>query len=323
MKIRRFLTGLTLAALYGAAAPSLLARECIGVVPAGGGRSFWGEVEQGALRAGEKLGIDIYFRGPADENTPQTQVSIINIIEEKHCIALVLAPNVAERSADVARLKARGIPTVYIDRDYGGAEVVAVLATDNYRAGQLAGEKMADLLGSHGHVALFRMKQGVQSTDERERGFLAAARARGLEVSLEVWLGSAIGEARQNAVKALNKRPTHLEGIFTPNESTTLATLSSLRQLDLAGKIKLIGFDVSELLLDAIHDKDLHGIVVQRPQEMGYEGVLTAYRAAKGTLPAKHHLDTGVFFVSPDNLDSAQIRQALAPFLGDPPEPPR
>ena len=85
---------------------------------------------------------------------------------------------------------------------------------------------------------MFRMKSGTRSTDERERGFIDAARAAGLSVSFEAWIGNAVGEARHNALKALAKMDSVPQGIFTPNESTTRATLAALKEAGLAGQVK-------------------------------------------------------------------------------------
>lgn len=294
------------------------ARECIGVIPAGGGLSFWGEVGRGARKAGEELGVDIYFRGPYDENTPEIQVEIIRIIERMRCRALVLAPNVADRATEINQLFTRGIPTVLIDRDFGNATPVAVVATDNYRAGELAARQMAQALHKRGNIAVFRMKQGVQSTEDRERGFIAAAKAAGLTIVIEQWIGNNVGEARLNSQIALEQNKVHLDGVFAPNESTTLATLATLRTHGLAGKVLLIGFDMSVDFIRAIELQELYGVVVQRPFQMGYQGVRIASEAIAGRLPEKRNVDTGAFFVTQATLHSKAYAQDLAPFLGPP-----
>lgn len=290
-------------------------KACIGVIPAGGGLSFWGEVGRGAQKAGDELGLEVYYRGPYDENTPEAQVDIIRIIERMHCKALVLAPNVPERATEIAQFNARGVPTVLIDRDFGNSAAVAVLATDNFRAGELAAREMARLLPPRASVAVFHMKHGVQSTDDRERGFISAAKAAGLNVVLEAWIGNNVGEARLNAQKALVANTAHLDGVFAPNESTTLATLASLRMLGMIDKVRLIGFDMSNDFIDAMAHKDLAGVVVQRPFQMGYQGVRIAYSASQGKLPERRNVDTGAFFVTGASLYSPEFAQDLEPFL--------
>lgn len=299
-----------------AGAPAVARSEnCIGVVHAGGGYAFWTEVGRGAKQAGERLGVNIYFRGPPDENSPDAQQKIIQAVERQRCTALVLAPDAPQRAADVARLGKAGVPTVYIDRDYGDGEAVAVVATDNYRAGRLAGQQLAEALGNRGEVAVLRMKAGVRSTDERERGFIDAARAAGLTIVAEEWIGSAVGEARGNALKVLTRLRRPVDGLFTPNESTTRATLVALKEAGLVGKSRLVGFDMSREFIDALRDHTLYGAVVQQPFEMGYQGVMIAHQAAQGRAPGQSRVDSGAFFVTAAALASPAIACALAPYL--------
>jgi ribose transport system substrate-binding protein len=288
---------LIIAFALGLSVSQVLAKECIGVVPAGGGQAFWGEVELGARQAGKELGIDVYVRGPQDETNADSQKKVIDIIEKMNCTALVLAPNVAARNTDVARLKKKGIPTVYIDRTFSGNEAIAVIATDNYKAGQLAAKKMSEQLKGQGRVAIFHMQQGVQSTDERERGFQDACKKLGLTVVNETWLSSNVGEARIKSLQVLTKSGDTIDGIFTPNEATTLATLLSLKQLGLGGRIRLIGFDMRAMFADALRDGSLGGVVVQNPQAMGFEGVKVAFRATKGILPTEKNQPVEVTFL--------------------------
>ena len=52
--------------------------------------------------------------------------------------------------------------------------IVSFVATDNYKGGELAGRKMAEILGGEGRVILLRYQEGSASTDKREEGFLAS-----------------------------------------------------------------------------------------------------------------------------------------------------
>lgn len=306
-------------AIAGVASQAAMGAPCVGVIPAGGGHVFWNEVENGARRAGRALGVDIYFRGPNVENQIQAQRAVVEIIERMECAALVIAPTGAVIGEDVLRLRKQGIPSVYFDREYAGAPVAAVVATDNYRAGQLAGETLADLLPRGGRVALLRMREGVQSTDAREAGFIAAAKTRGLQIVSETWLGDQLGSARDRAKQALTELKQPIDGAFAPNEVTSQATVAALRQAGLAGKVKFVGFDASPTILAAMRAGDVAALVVQRPERMGYESVMRAWQAARmrgGVTQQVIRVDTGVFLVDPAHLDSPAMREALASYLG-------
>ena len=83
---------------------TVVGAECIGVITAGGGKGFWGDVRKGALQAGKELGIAVYVKGAVDESNVTAQRLIIDYMIEKGCRGIVIAPNSVERSKDVAQL---------------------------------------------------------------------------------------------------------------------------------------------------------------------------------------------------------------------------
>lgn len=292
-------------------AAQVRAADCIGVVPAGYGNAFWHAVQSGAEQAGKELGIEIYFRGLADESDVAAQAYLIDSVVKQHCKALVLAPNSPQRAQDIAMLKAQGIPTVYIDRDSAGSPAAGVVATDNFKAGLLAGKEMGKVLHGKGRVAILRLKKGIVSTSQREGGFIAGARQAKLTIALDAYLGTSVGEARGHAQQVLAQLSGTLDGVFTPNETTTIATLVVLKKQHQAGKLVHIGFDSSPTLIDALRHGDLYGLVVQRPFEMGYLGVRMAQSARFGLSVPNRNVDTGVSFVTRANLNQPAITRLL------------
>src|SRR4029078_11690115 len=66
-----------------------------------------------------------------------------------------------------------------------------------------------------------------------------------------------------------------IDGLFTPNESVSLATLRALQDSGWAGKVKFVGFDASPNLVKGLRDGAIDGLVVQDPVKMGYVAVKT------------------------------------------------
>ncbi|NPD07178.1 substrate-binding domain-containing protein [Vibrio ostreicida] len=288
----------------------IAAQDCIGVVPAGSVHDFWKSVKAGSEKAGQELDLKIYFRGPHDESQIDAQRLIIDQVMNEACIGLMLAPNTQKRAEDVAKLKAMGIPTVYFDRDTGSADVISVIATDNYQSGVIAGKEMAKKMNHRGNVALLRMKKGVISTDAREKGFIDGATASGLSIVQDAYLGTRVGDARRNAEIALKNNLSSINGIFTPNESTTLGVIMALETMTHSDGIIHIGFDSNPSLVDALDKGTLYGLMVQQPFEMGYKGVYTLYRASLGqAYPSQ--IATGVLFVTKSNMADPNISRAL------------
>lgn len=285
------------------------AGECIGVVPASA-HAFWAQVEAGARQAGRETGIEIYFRGPSREGSVAAQLQLIDKIVERGCRALIIAPSGLEIIAKVSDLKSRGILTFYIDRDVGGADVQAVIATDNYKAGQLAGQYLGQALGGKGRVGVIRMSPPVPSTSERQRGFTQAAEAAGLSIAFD----QPLGDNPELTFAALREQLPNLEALFTPNGSTSRETLAALLRLKAAGQLVHVGFDAGPLLLDALKAGQLDALVVQQPYAMGYQSVRLAQRAlhAPQAEPQRRQVALEAVLVTRENLERPEIEAVLA-----------
>lgn len=282
--------------------------ECIGVVTAGGGQNYWGHVERGAHQAGKELGIGIYTRGPSDAENELGQEYILNYMVESGCRGIVLAANSLDLKEKVAQLRTQGVPTVYIDRDIGGQRI-SVVKTNNFSAGELAGREMVKALKGKGSVAVFREKKNYEPTYSRENGFIKAAVKGGLDVVVDVVVGSRVGKVRENVANILKNR-TDIDGVFTPNESITLGALVYLKRVSLAGKIIHIGFDSNKYMINDLESNMLHGFIVQDPYKMGYLGVNLVYQAMNGE-SVKTDIETGIVFVSKNNINQSRIKKLL------------
>ena len=69
--------------------------------------------------------------------------------------------------------------------------------------------------------------------------------------------------------------------------------LLALQKVALAGKLKFVGFDVSNKLLDAVKAGTINGLIVQNPFMMGYLGVKSMNAHLKGE-KVERMVDTGV-----------------------------
>ncbi|WP_212628958.1 substrate-binding domain-containing protein [Pseudomonas sp. KB-10] len=262
---------------WGLPATPSWARDCIGLVPAGTS-AYWAELEAGARRTADDLQLQLYTRGPAQEGRVEVQLQLIEHVLAHGCKALIIAPAGDAIDTRIAALRAEGIPTVYVDRSVAGDGAYALVATDNFLAGQLAGQQLAERLGRGGRVGVLRLRPGLQSTEERERGFLLAAQSAGLQVVFDSYLG----DDRQRIVQALSEQLPRLDGLFSANGTSTRATLAALRQLGKAGQVDFVGFDGGEPLLSALREGQIQALLLQQPKAMGDHAVRLVQRALSG-----------------------------------------
>ena len=99
-------------------------------------------------------------------------------------------------------------------------------------------------------------------------------------------------------------------GVFCPNESSTFGMLLALRQMNLAGKVRFVGFDTSPPLIEALQSGEIDALVAQDPTLMGYQGVKTLVAKLQGKEVPKT-IDTGVRLITRDNLNTPEIKKLL------------
>ncbi|RYG23448.1 sugar ABC transporter substrate-binding protein [bacterium] len=288
----------------------------IAVIPKGTTHAFWKAVESGAKAAGKDLGAKILWKGPLKEDDRAGQIAIVQQFAADKVSAIVLAPlDDQALVAPVQAATAKGVPVVIVDsglKGEAGKDFVSFIATDNRHAGELGGERLGKLLNGKGKVVLLRYMVGSASTMAREAGFLDAMKKfPGITViSQNQYAGSTQSEAQTKAMQMVDTLK-QADGIFTPNESSTLGVVQALAQNGLTGKLKFVGFDATPELIECLEKGTVDALVAQNPVKMGYEGVKAAIEKIKGKSVAPS-MDTGVAVIDKENLHSAEIQKLLA-----------
>jgi ribose transport system substrate-binding protein len=291
----------------------------IAVIPKGTTHEFWKAVRAGAVKASRELKVAVTYKGPLKEDDLKQQIDLVQNFTAQKVDGIVLAPlNDKALRGPVKGAKRSGIPVVVIDSALQGEEHESFVATDNRKAGALAGERMAKLLGEKGGVIVLRYQEGSASTANREKGFIEAiAKHEGVKILSSNRYGGATTESAFKAAEnllAAQGGPDKVAGVFCPNESTTFGMLLALRKTGAAGKIKFVGFDASQKLIGGLKQKHIDALVVQDPFNMGYLGVKTMVQHLRGQ-PVKKLIDTGAKLVDPGNMDSPAMKELLAPDL--------
>lgn len=292
----------------------------IAVIPKGTTHVFWKSVHAGALKAAEEMDVSIIWKGPLKEDDRESQVTVVENFITTGVSGIVLAPldDTALRRP-VTEAVRNGIPVVIIDSDLKSDDYTSFVATDNYVGGQKAGQYLAKLLNSKGKVAMLRYQEGSASTANRERGFMDAIAEFGdIEVVSSNQYGGATTEtsyqASENMLGPLKKADGTLsiDGLFCPNESTTFGMLRALQDSKLAGKVKYVGFDSSEMLAKALQEGHINGLVLQDPMNMGYIGVKMLVQHLRGEVVEKR-VDTGSTVITTENMNEPAMQAILSP----------
>jgi ribose transport system substrate-binding protein len=321
-------------ALLAGGCQAAAARYRVAVIPKGLTHEFWQSIHRGAARAGADLAreygepVEVIWDGPLRERDALAQIRIVDRHISTRVDGIVLAPQHSQTMVEpVRRAVEQDIPVVIIDSGLEHPELtIKYVATDNRNGGRLAGRRLLDTLKKAGktspRVVLFRYAVGSESTEQRENGFLdvihaeiarqKAAGEKPIElVSDDKYAGATKDSAMRVASPLLNQfrdangEPT-IDGIFCVNESSAEGMLDSLRSLGLERKVKLVGFDSGEPLLQALDEGTIDALILQDPYRMGYLGTWILVQHLRGyelvTEPDPHYLSTGEFVITKENV---------------------
>jgi ribose transport system substrate-binding protein len=305
----------------GPTATSEKGKFTIAVVPKGTMHEFWKSIHAGANAAAKEFGVDIIWKGPYMENDLDDQIKVVESFTSQKVSGIVLAPLDAKgMRVPVSNAQKAGVPVIIIDSGLDEVPVTSFIATDNYAGGKTAGDAMVQASGRKPiKLIVLRYLEGSASTMERERGFLEAVKtSKNIAILSDNQHGGATMDSAQKVADSLIQRyrradgSTEFDAVFCPNESTTSGMLRALQDAGLAGKVRFIGFDSSERLIEGLKGGEIDGLVVQNPFMMGYLGVKTMVDFLNGR-KVKTLVDTGATYVTRENMSKPEIERLISP----------
>ena len=284
----------------------------IPVISKGFQHQFWQAVESGAQQAADDLGVEITFEGPETEAMVDRQIEMLQAALAKDPSAICFAA--LDTQAAIPLLEeanSRGIPIVGFDSGVDSDIPVATAATDNVAAAALAADKMAELIGDEGKVAVLVHDQTSRTGIDRRDGFLnqmAEAHPNIEIVNVDYGAGDQLKST--DLAKAVIQANPDLKGYFGANEGSIIGVLNAVTELGKEGEIVVIGYDAGKQQMDAIRSGVEAGAITQNPVGIGYKCVEAAVMAINGE-PVDKVIDTGFFWYDASNIDDPEIAALL------------
>lgn len=211
------------------------------VIPKGTTHEHWKSVHAGASKAAQELGdVEIIWQGPTKEDDRADQIKLVQSAVASKVDAMILAPLDARALVEpVEQAIAKGIPVVVFDSGLESKKIAAYVATNNYNGGVIAAKRLGELLSGKGRIILLRYNVGSASTDEREKGFTdtIAKDFPGITyLSNDQYAGATADSAQQASQNLIARYRGQIDGVFTPNESSTVGMLRVLDSMGLTAR---------------------------------------------------------------------------------------
>jgi len=289
-------------------------KKTIAVVPKATSHLFWVSVQAGAMAAGEEFGVNVEWNGAASETEYPRQIQIVDSFISRRVDGIALAAT--ERKALVGvldRAAQANIPVTVFDSGVDSENYMSFLATNNYEGGQLAGHTLGRLLNGNGKVAVVMHAPGSGSTMDRERGFEDAIKAEfpGIRIVAQQFGQSDRSKAMAAMENILTAHPD-LDGVFASSEPSSMGASLALKSRSLNGRVKLVAFDSSDVMIEDLKGGVIDAMVVQDPFRMGHDAVKTLVEKLNGQTPPKK-IDLSARVVTKADLDKEDVKQLLFP----------
>jgi ribose transport system substrate-binding protein len=278
---------------------------------------YWSNIETGVQAAAEDLGLRadqaVFFVPPTEDVTKQIETMETYIAQDVTGIAV--APSDPSALEPVMRKAAdAGIIVTTLDTPPVDDSVSLVyIGTDNYAAGKVAGEKMAQLLPTGGKVGIGRGSDTALNALQRTDGFMAVLEGSGIEVLEPVNDKEDAARALELANSVLSANPD-LAGAFGVYAYNGPAWATAIEEADRADQTKLVCFDATTDIINGIKEGVIDATVAQREFDMGYKSVQLIYLiSTQGQAAAFDEMgvangiiDTGVDVITQVNLKAYQ-----------------
>ncbi|MFD0672960.1 ABC transporter substrate-binding protein [Cohnella sp. GCM10027633] len=284
----------------------------IPVISKGFQHQFWQAVKQGAEKAATELGVEITFEGPETEQQVDKQIEMLQAALDKKPAAIAFAALDSKAATPLLeKAKSSDIPVVGFDSGVDSDIPVTTAATDNVAAAALAADKMAELIGGSGEVAVVAHDQTSRTGVDRRDGFVKQIEAKYPDIKIvDIQYGGGDHLKSTDLAKAIMQAHPNLKGIFGTNEGSAVGVVNAVTELKKEGAITVIGYDSGKLQMDAIRSGAMAGAITQDPIGIGYWAVKAAVQAKNGESVAKT-IDTGFHWYDKTNIDNDDIKALL------------
>jgi ribose transport system substrate-binding protein len=310
LKRRTLALALGWSAMLGTALPAAAQEVYVPLVSKGFQHQFWQAVKSGAEQAAKDLKVRVTFEGPETEAMVDKQIDMLSAALAKNPKALGLAA--LDSKAVIPLLKkaqAARIPVVAFDSGVDSDIPVTTATTDNLAAAALAADKMAELIGKEGDVAVVVHDQTSRTGIDRRDGFLNRMKSTYPKIKVvAVQYGGGDHLKSTEITKSILQANPGIKGMFGANEGSAIGVVNGAREMK--RKIVIIGYDSGKAQKDAIKDGTMAGAITQNPVGIGYKTVEAAVKALKGEKLPKV-IDTGFYWYDKTNLADPKIAAVL------------
>lgn len=277
---------------------------------------FWKAAFAGANAAKSEYNVDLTICGPETEEDYAAQNEYIAQAVEAGADAIVFsAISYTENAAAIDDAARAGVKIVVIDSDVDSKNVSVRIGTDNIQAGRMAAAAALDTEAEELVVGIVNYDLGSRNGQEREEGFREEIMKDGrASAAYTINVLTTPEQALAGAKQLLREHPD-INVLVAFNEPLAVGAALAVEELDLEGKLRMVGFDTNFRCVDLMRSGAVSALIAQNPYAMGYLGVEAAWKLLEGaSYDPRQLIDTATTIITRENMFSPESQKALFSF---------
>ncbi len=281
----------------------------IGALTKNESNPFFLTMIEGYNMAAADFGIEVVTGSTPTENAEQEQLGILEgWLNEGTFNGFIVTPfRATSLNSGLATASAQGLPIVNIDElipaeaaAESGVVIAQRIASNNVRAGSLAGRYVMENVEAGAQVAVIEGAPGTTSSIDRVSGFTEMVTAAGYNVVASQTANWDRAEAFNVATNIIQANP-EIRAIFAANDGMGLGAVEAVEAAGLADQIIVLSVDAIPEALEAVAAGRLAGTVAQFPDEMAYLAVESMIKLIEGR-PVSPTMESPVMLITQANL---------------------
>lgn len=284
------------------------------------GIDYWKNVLKGFEDAAASLGVSIEYKGSTQYDLQEQIIVLEQVIARKPAGIAISSMDPEALNVSINKAVEAGIPVVMFDADAPDSKAYSYIGTNNFKAGETAAHKMAQLLNENGEIGIITLPN-QHNHQQRTDGFVSTIHSYYPNMTVIV-VGDGKGDlwtSEQLTNQFIAEYP-NLKGIFVTEANGGIGVGHALISEQKVGELKVIGFDTDKGTLDMVKSGVLSATIVQGTWNMGYWSLLQLFHLNHqlvepnsihdntGVSPLPTYIDTGVSVVTQENVEHFYIK---------------
>jgi ribose transport system substrate-binding protein len=235
---------------------------------------YWRLVGAGAKKAALENDVFVEYEGPKRSN-PEEQLKLLDMAIQAKVDGIIVQALNENFTPLINKAVKAGIPVITIDTDAPESLRNAYIGTDNYLAGQLAGQALVNDTGGKATIGIITggVDNAYNQHQLRVQGFKdAIAKEDGMKVIAIDESNLTRVQAEEKAYKML-KEHEDITAFYGTSSLDGIGIVAAARSLNKQDDLYVISFDTLDENIELLNKGDINAIVAQQPFVMGEKSI--------------------------------------------------